>query len=473
MKKFLIKGIRRNTLRSEVVEAVENTFNTKEFLLNYKDNRAAAVLFVDPVGAPETILLKNRALKIREQRMGEAGSIADVVTPLHAVPYDAQLEQKKRELAEFVRDLVSEAPERELAVELAASPITMGYRNKCEFTFGYESGHVPAVGFRGGKYALNPNAVLDPSTCVYNVSEKMLLVVKRINEQLRSTRGVVYDRVKKQGYLKIIMLREMGGQTVSLVQVHGRPLSEEEMGSLGDPGWKEALALLTSIPTDHTYVQFSPASFEGFKSPEGIVKLRGRGSDFFMDLHGASLRVSLLSFFQVNLSSAALLVGHLAQKISNRVLLDLCCGSGPIGVCLGQSVAEVVGIEIDPSSVEDARYNAARNNVRGTYHCGSVEAVLPGLVLSGTATAVLDPPRSGVSNRLIRFIKKEKRISELFYVSCSYRSVAGNLKELLAPSAAGAGHEDSFVLEGVWAVDMFPHTREVECVFQLGRQRKN
>lgn len=70
-------------------------------------------------------------------------------------------------------------------------------------------------------------------------------------------------------------------------------------------------------------------------------------------------------------------------QVSQSTLLDLCCGTGTIGLVLSQYVKRVVGIELVPEAVINARANGALNHItNATFHVGRVEHVLPSVIQS-------------------------------------------------------------------------------------------
>ena len=80
-------------------------------------------------------------------------------------------------------------------------------------------------------------------------------------------------------------------------------------------------------------------------------------------------------------------------------LVDVCCGTGTIGLCLADRVKRVVGVELVPEAVRDARSNAARNGVSNvSFFAGKAEEILNGILRdidSKDVVAVVDPPRFG------------------------------------------------------------------------------
>jgi tRNA/tmRNA/rRNA uracil-C5-methylase (TrmA/RlmC/RlmD family) len=79
---------------------------------------------------------------------------------------------------------------------------------------------------------------------------------------------------------------------------------------------------------------------------------------------GKTFKISPRSFFQVNTPAAEILYGIVRDLVKDAdILLDICCGTGTIGICVSDAVRRIIGLEIVESAVEDARENAALNGV--------------------------------------------------------------------------------------------------------------
>jgi 23S rRNA (uracil1939-C5)-methyltransferase len=182
----------------------------------------------------------------------------------------------------------------------------------------------------------------------------------------------------------------------------------------------------------------------------------------------AGLRFSLgaEAFFQTNTEMADVLYGTAAEFAGLKGwerCYDLCCGIGSIGLVLAPNAGEVVGVEIVEQAVEDARRNAALNEItNATFIEGNVRVVLKELA-EGPARpdlVVVDPPRSGLARKAVARIA-EAAPKRIVYVSCNPTT--------LAPDAAQLA-EGGFRLVRVRPVDMFPQTPHIECVALLERE---
>ncbi|XP_054974680.1 tRNA (uracil-5-)-methyltransferase homolog A isoform X2 [Sorex araneus] len=193
------------------------------------------------------------------------------------------------------------------------------------------------------------------------------------------------------------------------------------------------------------------------------------------DLLGLTFRISPHAFFQVNTAAAEVLytlIQDWAQLDSGSTVLDVCCGTGTIGLALARKVKRVVGIELCPEAVEDARVNARENELNNVeFHCGRAEDLLPTLVnrlASQQLVAVLDPPRAGLHSKVILAIRRAENLKRLLYVSCNPRAAMANFVDLCrAPSNRVKG--TPFKPVKAVAVDLFPQTPHCEMLILFER----
>ena len=102
-------------------------------------------------------------------------------------------------------------------------------------------------------------------------------------------------------------------------------------------------------------------------------------------------------------------------------LIDICCGTGSIGLSLADRCGQVLGIDILEEAINDANKNALANNITNCeFMIGSVEESLQSLwrrVAFTEAICVIDPPRSGVGPKAVQSIRKNTSIAKIIYVA--------------------------------------------------------
>ena len=190
------------------------------------------------------------------------------------------------------------------------------------------------------------------------------------------------------------------------------------------------------------------------------------GEDGIVDvLCGMRFFISPLAFYQVNRSQAERLYRKAAEYAAltgEETLLDLYCGAGTIGLTMAGRARQVIGVEVVPEAVEDAKRNAALNGVRNArFLCGDASMAARQLAEEGVRpdVIVIDPPRKGCGAQLIGTIA-EMGPSRVVYISCDPATLARDLK-LFA--------ELGYLVQEATPVDLFPRTNHVETVCLLSK----
>ena len=143
-------------------------------------------------------------------------------------------------------------------------------------------------------------------------------------------------------------------------------------------------------------------------------------------------------------------------------VLDLYCGAGTISLCLARKAAHVIGAEIVPEAIENARRNAERNGIENAeFLCADAGAAAAELARRGVRPdcIVVDPPRKGMSPDAIDAMVSMQP-PRIVYVSCDPGTLARDVKLLT---------QHGYTLTQVLAVDMFPQTPHVETVCLLSK----
>lgn len=180
--------------------------------------------------------------------------------------------------------------------------------------------------------------------------------------------------------------------------------------------------------------------------------------------YSLSFRISPVAFFQPNTEQAERLYSSaltMAKIPTDSIVYDLYCGTGTLGICAAKQAKEVIGIELSPESVLDARENVQQNGLSNvTIIAGDVGQVLTQLADQGKGqpdVILLDPPRAGLDQRTITHLLR-LQAPKIVYISCNPLTQANNLDPLL---------KGGYQLEAVQPVDQFPHTSHVENIVIL------
>ena len=183
------------------------------------------------------------------------------------------------------------------------------------------------------------------------------------------------------------------------------------------------------------------------------------------ELCGLQFKLSVPSFYQVNREQAEVLYGkavEFAGLTGTETVLDLYCGAGTITLAMSKAAKRVIGAEIVPEAVENARENAERNGISNAeFFLGDAADVAAKLEKEGLRPDVIcvDPPRKGLAPEVVDSVAAmgPRRV---VYVSCDPATLARDLKRF-----AGLGYR----AERAVAADLFPGTAHVETVVLMSR----
>ncbi|KAM9446157.1 tRNA (uracil-5-)-methyltransferase homolog A [Clarias gariepinus] len=421
--------------------------------------------------------------------------IANAVTPLWQVPYQEQLQRKEREVEAVLHTLTREIGNSNKAMlpwlfvqkeknrgvccplePIRPSPVQTEYRNKCEFVIGAGAdGEDKTVGFRLGKYKGGSCAVVSPSDTVH-VPAGAKRVVLAFQNYIRTTPYDVYSPETYEGHWRQLTVRtSRTGEIMAIVFFHPQKLSEDELASL-----KESLRHYftdgdgkDSGVTSLHFVRMGQRTSAG---TDDLACEQVAGEAWIHEeLLGLRFRVSPHSFFQTNTLAAEVLyssVGEWAQLDRDSTVLDVCCGTGTIGISLAKRVRKVIGIELCQEAVEDAKVNAQANGLTNVeFHCGKAEDIFPTIlnaIVSPNVTAIVDPPRAGLHSKVILAIRRAEHLKRLVYVACNAKAAMNNFIDLCrAPSNRVRGAP--FRPVRAMAVDLFPQTMHCETILLFER----
>jgi tRNA (uracil-5-)-methyltransferase len=326
---------------------------------------------------------KNQVIDENDTRT-PSEKLADQVTPMWREPYEQQLKQKNRNGTKQLMNLkrkianlpeVNDESQRAWAFSKGAlpcevlepipSPEINGYRTKCEFTIGYNLNGEPTVGFLLGLYREGITSVLEPSECL-NVSDTAKQIAKVFGDYVRRSDLPVYDRVEKTGCWRTLMTKTQStGDILVLVQLRSADLTPERLDQEKENlvrFWNEE----SGINVTTLIFQAWDGNSNGITDKAPMETLTGDGY-IYENVLGCRFRLSASAFFQVNTPAAELLYAKCAEWCSidpnkKTTLLDLCCGTGTIGITMAKSVERVVGIEMVPEAIVDAKANAKLNS---------------------------------------------------------------------------------------------------------------
>jgi len=383
------------------------------------------------------------------------------------LPYEMQLEYKHRQVEETLKRIGKVALPPFQPILGAAE--TKYYRNKIEYTFGNKrfllkeeladesiNGEQNVAGFHAkGLF----DKVVDIETCYLQAepTNEIRLAVKAFAKE---NNWSFYDIRNHVGFLRTMQVRLCTTGELMLNIVVGEN-DEQKIKELMDYVAKQFPAITTLLYTVNTKWNDSMFDLEPvvyYGKGYAVEKLSaGPGGEEFQ------FKIGPKSFFQTNSKQAERLyqvTRDFAELTGNEVVYDLYCGTGSIGIFVSGKAKKIVGVEMIAAAIEDARENAALNNLSSAeFFAGDVIDICNDDFFSAHGkpdVIITDPPRAGMHEKLVNKIL-EIAAPIVVYVSCNPATQARDLNVL----------DEKYEVTKVQPVDMFPHTHHIENVVQL------
>lgn len=377
------------------------------------------------------------------------------------LPYHKQLEYKQQEVEQNLKRISkTELPPIN---PIIGSEDTIHYRNKLEFTFSNKKYlsqeeistdvEIPKQNALGYHVPRIFDKIIDIQEC---------FLMDEVNNDVRNTTRAFaianeyayYDIKEHTGFLRNIILRycSTGELMVNLV------VAQDDQTEIK----KIAEHLLASIPGVTTLLYTINTKWNDSIHDLNPIVISGNG--YVMEKLGKyDFKISPKSFFQTNTKQAIQLytvAKEFAGLTGSEIVYDLYCGTGSIGIFVSEGASKIIGIEVIAQAIEDAKQNAAINNIHHTqFFAGDVVDLCNDEFFNehGRPDVVItDPPRAGMHEKLV---KKLLEISapKIVYVSCNVATQARDISLL----------SEKYAVSRIQPVDMFPHTHHIECVALL------
>ena len=360
------------------------------------------------------------------------------------IRYEEELRLKRQR----VQDNLSRIGGSDVTVEeILGAQDTLRYRNKAQYPVSKDG----AVGF----YRARTHEVIECEHCLL-VKPEADAAAEALREYMQSCHVAGYDEKTGRGLVRHLYVRSnAAGESLICVLVNGDKLPKED----------RLVALLRDACPKCTGIVL------GTNTKKGNVILGDRyrtlwGEDRLEDtLCGKTFRLSVPSFYQVNRVQAERLYAkaiEFAGLTGQETVLDLYCGAGTITLALSDHAKKVLGAEIVPEAIDDARENAARNGVKNAeFFCGDASDVAKKLAQEHLRPDVItvDPPRKGLAPDVVESIAA-MRPERVVYVSCDSATMARDVKRFA---------ELGYTATRAAAVDMFPRADHIETVCLLSK----
>ena len=358
-------------------------------------------------------------------------------------------EEESRLKSERVRACLNRMGGENLdTVPIMAAPDTTCYRNKAQYPVSINKGKAYAGFFKAGTHQ-----VIENDRCSI-LPEQMDAVKDAVIDYVNQYKVSVYDEVAHEGLLRHIYVRRgaVSGQILVCLSINGRNIPKREA----------LLARLKKIEGFTTLVLTVNTKKGNVVLGDEYITLYGPG--YIEDtLCGLNFRLSPRSFYQVNHHQAQRLYNaaiEQAQITKDDLVLDLYCGVGTITLCMAKAAGKVIGVEVVPQAVEDAKDNAMRNGIENAeFFCGDAGEAALALEQQGIIpdVVVVDPPRKGLNADAIEAMAKMSP-RRIVYVSCDPATLARDVALL---------KEKGYAVKNAQAADLFPRCAHVESIVCL------
>ena len=364
------------------------------------------------------------------------------------IKYEEELKAKEQKVIDAFKRIGGISPK---FAPIIPSPETTRYRNKAQYPVRRENG-ILNIGF----YAKKSHRVIDGGDCLLQPVE-FTEIIEVFRKWINDNNITVYSENTNLGLLRHIYLRKAFAtdEIMVCVVINGKTL----------PCYENLLSELKSVDGFKTLVLNMNRQNTNVVLGDECISLYGDG--YITDiLCGVKVKISPLSFYQVNRNGAERLYNKAAEYAGltgEEDILDLYCGTGTIGLSMALKVKSLIGVEIIPEAIEDAKTNAELNNIKNArFICGDASLAAEKLKDDGITPQViiLDPPRKGCAEELLKTVAQINP-QKIVYVSCDPATLARDCARLL---------ELGYAVNEVTPVDMFPRTSHVETVCLLERK---
>ena len=377
------------------------------------------------------------------------------------LPYQKQLEYKQQETEQNLKRIAK--------IPLPAiSPIlgslqTIHYRNKLEFTFSNKryllnkeistEGHIEqnnALGYHAPRVF---DKIIDIHEC-FLMDDVNNEIRNKLRDFVVEQNYPYYDIKEHSGWLRNIIIRYCSTGQLMINVVFGYEDAEQIK--------VVCTQLLKMIPSITTLLYTINVKWN-----DSINDLEPKiffGPGYVMEkMNEFHFKISPKSFFQTNTLQATKLytvVSDYAGLTGKETVYDLYCGTGSIGIFVSGKAKKIIGVDVIPEAIANARENAAINDIgHAEFFAGDVITVCTSEFFETNGypdIIITDPPRAGMHDKLVKKLL-EIAAPKIVYVSCNVATQARDIALL----------SELYEVKNIQPLDMFPHTHHIECVCLL------
>ena len=362
------------------------------------------------------------------------------------VPYKEQLAAKQKKMKKLLGKFANVKP-------IIGMDDPFYYRNKVHAVFDRDKkGNIIC-----GTYEAKTHKVVPIEECMIEdkISQE---IIRTIRDMLKSFRIKTYDEDTGYGLLRHVLVRRgFSTDEIMVVLVIGSPIFPSKNNFVK--------ALRKKYPQITTVVLNVNDKKTSMVLGERDIVIYGKG--YIRDtLCGCTFRISPQSFYQVNpvqteiLYKTAIEYAGLGRK---ETVIDAYCGIGTIGLVAAKRAKNVIGVELNPDAVRDARINAKENKITNAhFYQGDAGEFMENMAENGEHADVvfMDPPRTGSDKKFMTSVIKLNP-SRIVYISCGPETLARDLEYLT---------KHGYDVRKIQPVDMFSFTDHCENICLLTKK---
>ncbi len=360
--------------------------------------------------------------------------------------YKEQLQIKQKNVQKLLKDFGKVEP-------ILGMEGPYHYRNKVHAVFHRDrKGNVIC-----GTYEAGTHRVVPVEECLIE-DEKSQEIIRTIRDLLKSFKIKIYNEDTGYGLLRHVLVRRgFTSGEILVVLVLSSPImpSKNNFVKALRKVHPEITTVVMNINNKHTSMVLGDRQ----------QVLYGPG--FIKDqLCGCTFRISPKSFYQVNPKQTEVLYNtaiSFAKLTGKETVLDAYCGIGTIGLAAAKKAGKVIGIELNPDAVKDARINAKENHYKNAeYIQGDAGKIMVQMAEKKQPVDVvfMDPPRAGSDHAFIDSVAKLAP-KQVVYISCNPETLARDLKYF---------KKKGYQTKKIQPVDMFCWCDHCEVICKLVRE---
>ena len=368
---------------------------------------------------------------------------------LRHISYEAQLRAKEQ----FVKDAFTRigglSPE---FLPIIRNTNINGYRNKLQIPIGTDKDGNLIAGF----YAFHSHRIVPCEKCLLqpDIFSKITADFLKISTGLNLT---AYDESTHKGILRHLYLRKgyySGEICLCIVVAKNVP----EIKILSDRLLEKYPEIVSSV------INVNNRDTNVILGDEEIVLT---SKNYICDIMCKNaVNIAPKAFYQVNTPCAEQLYSAACDfaEPKGKTVLDLYCGAGTIGLSMARTAKKIIGVEIVPEAIENAKQNALANGITNCEFICADAAEAARILHSRSLrpdVIMVDPPRKGCGRDACEQIAAFSA-PRIVMVSCNAATAARD---------CACFAELGYSTDKCVAVDMFSGTNHVETVVLLSHKK--